>query len=158
MTARLPVPGSDDGLWGNLLNTFLSVAHNSDGTLMASAVQAASRAQTLPYSYTGPLSVATGAVRLYNDTGSAWTITGVRASVGTAPTGAAIIVDIKINGTTIFTTQANRPTIAVSTNTSGNVTNMDVTSVAAGDYLTVDVAQVGSTVAGSDLSVQVEVQ
>jgi hypothetical protein len=29
---RLPVPGSDDGTWGDLLNTFLEVEHNSDGT------------------------------------------------------------------------------------------------------------------------------
>jgi hypothetical protein len=31
--ARLPVPGSDDGTWGDVLNTFLTIAHNSDGTL-----------------------------------------------------------------------------------------------------------------------------
>lgn len=31
--ARLPVSGSDDGVWGDILNTFLSVEHNSDGTL-----------------------------------------------------------------------------------------------------------------------------
>lgn len=31
--ARLPDPGSDDGVWGNVLNTYLSVEHNADGTL-----------------------------------------------------------------------------------------------------------------------------
>lgn len=31
--ARLPVPGSDRGKWGDILNTFLSVEHNADGTL-----------------------------------------------------------------------------------------------------------------------------
>ncbi len=31
--ARLPVPGSDDGTWGDILNTFLEVEHNTDGTL-----------------------------------------------------------------------------------------------------------------------------
>ena len=31
--ARLPIPGSDDGTWGDILNQFLDVAHNSDGTL-----------------------------------------------------------------------------------------------------------------------------
>lgn len=31
--ARLPVPGNDDGVWGNVLNDFLTVEHNSDGTL-----------------------------------------------------------------------------------------------------------------------------
>lgn len=31
--ARLPVPGSDDGNWGAILNDFLAVEHNSDGSL-----------------------------------------------------------------------------------------------------------------------------
>ena len=30
---RLPQPGSDDGRWGSILNTFLGVGHNEDGTL-----------------------------------------------------------------------------------------------------------------------------
>lgn len=29
---RLPVPGSDDDVWGDLLNEFLEVEHNADGT------------------------------------------------------------------------------------------------------------------------------
>lgn len=31
--ARLPTPGGDDGNWGDVLNTFLRVEHNDDGTL-----------------------------------------------------------------------------------------------------------------------------
>ena len=31
--ARLPIPGSDDGTWGTLLNDYLSVSHENDGTL-----------------------------------------------------------------------------------------------------------------------------
>lgn len=31
--ARLPVPGSDNDVWGTVLNDFLSVEHNNDGTL-----------------------------------------------------------------------------------------------------------------------------
>lgn len=38
MTARLPIPGSDDGSWGGVLNDFLKVAHNNNGTLKSSAV------------------------------------------------------------------------------------------------------------------------
>jgi hypothetical protein len=34
--ARLPVPGQDNGVWGDILNAFLSVEHNTDGTLKAS--------------------------------------------------------------------------------------------------------------------------
>ncbi len=84
------------------------------------------------------------------------TILGVTTAVNTAPTGASIICDVNKNGTTVFTTQGNRPTIAVSTNASHSGTSEaipDVTSIAAGDYLTVDIDQVGSTVAGSDLTV-----
>lgn len=31
--SRLPVPGSDDGVWGSVLNDFLGVEHNADGLL-----------------------------------------------------------------------------------------------------------------------------
>ncbi len=31
--ARLPTVGGDDGNWGNVLNSFLAISHNSDGTL-----------------------------------------------------------------------------------------------------------------------------
>jgi hypothetical protein len=33
---RLPTPGSDNGTWGEVLNEFLGVEHNSDGSLKAS--------------------------------------------------------------------------------------------------------------------------
>lgn len=33
MVARLPVPGKDGGLWGDLLNDFLAIEHNDDGSL-----------------------------------------------------------------------------------------------------------------------------
>lgn len=110
------------------------------------------------FSNTGPLVVETGTHRLYNDSASSWTITGVRASVGTAPTGTSVIVDVNVGGTTIFTTQANRPVIAAGAFTSGKITNMNITSVPTGAYLTIDVDQVGSTIAGGQLTVQMEVR
>jgi hypothetical protein len=64
----------------------------------------------VPFSKTGAQTVATGAVR-YRIPFAA-VIESVAATVGTAPTGASLIVDVNKNGTTIFTTQANRPTIA----------------------------------------------
>lgn len=36
--SRLPTIGSDNGTWGNVLNDFLSQAHDVDGTLKAGAV------------------------------------------------------------------------------------------------------------------------
>ncbi|HSE61122.1 MAG TPA: glycosyl hydrolase family 28-related protein [Candidatus Saccharimonadales bacterium] len=35
---RLPVPGSDHNMWGDILNEFLKTAHNSDGSIKAGAV------------------------------------------------------------------------------------------------------------------------
>lgn len=36
--ARLPIPGKDNGTWGNILNDYLSQSHNLDGTLKADSV------------------------------------------------------------------------------------------------------------------------
>jgi hypothetical protein len=104
--------------------------------------------------YAGTLVVVTGKIKWIAP--KAHTITNVIISVGTAPTGADIIVDVNKNGTTVFTTQANRPKI-----TAGNFTDTssvpDVTAIAQNDYLTVDIDQVGSSQPGADLSVQIVV-
>src|SRR5581483_10147938 len=106
----------------------------------------------LSYSREGYLNVAAG-------TGSykvvkALTISGIKAKVATATTGASVIVDVHKNGTTLFTTQGNRPTIAASATSSASEVP-DVTALAVGDVITVDVDQVGSTVPGADLTVTV---
>lgn len=38
---RLPLPGSDQGTWGQILNDYLSQAHKTDGTLKDNSVTAA---------------------------------------------------------------------------------------------------------------------
>lgn len=84
------------------------------------------------------------------------TIVGVYLAANTAPTGAAILVDINKNGTTIFTTQANRPTIAVAAKASTTIAIPDVTAVTAlSDLITADIDQVGSTIAGADLTIAI---
>ena len=105
------------------------------------------------FGFVGPVAVTTGTSRWLLPATA--TILGVVAAVGTAPTGASLICDVNKNGTTIFTTQANRPTIAISANATTTMPTPDVTALASGDYLTVDVDQIGSTVAGSDLVVNV---
>ena len=72
----------------------------------------------------------------------------------TGPTGAALICDIKKNGTSIWNaTPANRIQIAAG-GTSNTQTAFDTTAIAEGDVLTIDIAQIGSTVAGQDITVQ----
>jgi len=83
------------------------------------------------------------------------TITGVELRCKTAPTVTALIIDINLVGTgSLFSTE---PQInAGSTEDSGGAA-LNITSLAAGDVLTVDVDQIGSGVAGSDVSVILKV-
>ena len=37
--ARLPEPGGDDGQWGEILNEYLQVSHNTDGTIKSGLLQ-----------------------------------------------------------------------------------------------------------------------
>lgn len=83
----------------------------------------------------------------------AFTLTEVRASVTTAPTGATLTVDINESGTTILSTKL---TIDASEKTSVTAATPAVISDAAladDAEITVDIDQVGSTVAGAGLKV-----
>lgn len=84
----------------------------------------------------------------------AMTITEIRVAVDTAPTGASLIVDVNKGGTTLYTTQANRPTITAG-NTSATAADPDITSIAVGDIISIDVDQIGSTIAGENLMVTI---
>lgn len=103
----------------------------------------------------GALTLSTGTTRIYNDSGETLTILSVRASVGSAPTGGPVTVDVNKNGVTIYTTQANRPTIAAGSVTSKTVP--DVTTIADGEFFTIDIDTIGPTAPGSHLTVQIEV-
>ena len=81
-------------------------------------------------------------------------ITFVTAALTATPAGASAIVDLHKNGTTMYTTQGNRPTIAAGS-TYVTATLPDVLIWAAGDVLQLEVDQKGSSTAGSDLSVVV---
>jgi hypothetical protein len=152
--------GIATGATANSADATLLARANHTGTQLASTVSDFSTAantavrRQATFSQGGTLTTGTGAFRLYNRDGVTHTIHTVTASVGTQPTGDSILVDVNKNGTTIFTTQSNRPTIAVSTNEDESGTP-DVTSWAAGDYLTIDIDQIGSTIAGANLTVTV---
>ena len=48
MASRLPTPGSDEGQWGAILNDFLQVEHNTDGSLKLRNDPALTSKYTLP--------------------------------------------------------------------------------------------------------------
>ena len=107
--ARLPIPGGDDGSWGQILNDYLSAAHKSDGTLkddsipesaLSSSVQTKLNAVAGPTGASGPQG-ATGAAGVQGSTGAtgaqgvpgndgATGATGTQGPTGaTGPTGVA---------------------------------------------------------------------
>jgi len=79
-----------------------------------------------------------------------WAVTLLKAKAyaDTAPTGAALLVDINKNGSSVLTT-STLVTIADGSN-AGSSGTPSVTAVALGDRLSYDIDQVGSTTAGGD--------
>jgi hypothetical protein len=111
---------------------------------------------------TGTLTVAASPFRIRVPW--ACTVIGVAAVVSTAPTGSSVIVDVlravaatPTTFTTLYTGGTNRPTIAVN-GTVSSETAPAVTSLNTGDILQVSVTQIGSTTAGSNLTVFIRVQ
>jgi hypothetical protein len=157
------VDAKGDLLVGTANDTVARLAVGANGlALLADSAQTtglrwgtAGGPRTLLFKIAGTLVTGVGATRLYNDTGSSWTVTAIRASVETAPSGGSVVVDVNKNGVTLFTTQANRPTVTTGLLTSGKVTNADVTSVADGDYLSVDVDTITAPAANLTVSVVV---
>jgi len=88
-----------------------------------------------------------------------WTISKAYAYVKTVNTGAALVIDLNKNGTSIWNvTPANRLTIAASdADQYATQTSFNTTSVVEGDILTLDIDTVGSTISGSDLTVELTV-
>ena len=84
----------------------------------------------------------------------AMTITDVRASVTTPPTGSTIIVDIEQGGSSIFTTNLLSIDAGEKTSTTA-ATPPNITTTALNDdvEIIVNIDQVGSTVAGTGLKV-----
>ena len=84
----------------------------------------------------------------------AFTLTGIRASVTTAPTGSAITVDVNDGGTTIMST--NKITIDATEKSSEDASTAPAltdTALADDAEITIDIDAVGSTVAGAGLKV-----
>ena len=82
-------------------------------------------------------------------------ITRAEARIDTAPVGADLIFDININGVTIWTAQGDRVKI-IDGSANGNQISFDVTSLAAGDILTVDIDQIGVATPGADTDLHLE--
>ena len=75
-------------------------------------------------------------------------ITGIIASVSIPPTDNSIIFDVKKNGSTIFTSNT-KPTILSNQYVDSTLRIPNISTLSPGDYLTVDVIEIGTTITGS---------
>jgi hypothetical protein len=105
------------------------------------------------FSIEGNLTTGAKPLRIYPPTGD-WTIEVVRAAVNTAPLNQAAIFDIHMNGVTIFTTQANRPSIAAGAYLDDSGVP-DITAMDGDDYLQLGVDQIGTGTVGADGTIHV---
>lgn len=86
-------------------------------------------------------------------------IIDVICDAATAPAGSSSIIDVNINGTTIYTTQGNRPTlVAADTGYYTEAGEPQVVSLVPGDVLSYDVDQIGSGTAATRFGIVIVVK
>lgn len=83
----------------------------------------------------------------------AMTLTGVRASVTTAPTGSTLVVDINEGGTSILSTKLSIDATEKTSTTAATAAVISDTALADDAEITIDIDQIGSTIAGAGLKV-----
>lgn len=86
------------------------------------------------------------------------TLTGVRANVNTAPTGAILIVDVNKNGTSILSTKVSIDAGEETSVTASTPSVISTTALEDDCELTFDIDQVGATEAGKGLKITLIVQ
>jgi hypothetical protein len=86
----------------------------------------------------------------------AMALTEVRASVGTAPTGSNIIVDINEGGTTILSTKLSIDATEKTSTTATTPSVISDSSLADDAEITIDIDQIGSTIAGAGLKIMMK--
>jgi len=86
----------------------------------------------------------------------AFTITGVSASVNTAPVGSTIIVDINEAGSTCLSTKLSIDASEKTSTSAASAAVVSDTTIAADAEITVDIDQIGSSTAGKGLKVKLD--
>lgn len=95
----------------------------------------------------------TGAAKVTFRMPYAFTLTGVRASVTTAPTGSVLTVDINEAGVSILSTKITIDATEKTSTTAATPPVISDSSLADDAEMTIDIDTVGSTVAGAGLKV-----
>lgn len=98
-------------------------------------------------------SLTTGTAKVTFRMPRAMTLTGVRASVTTAPTGSTLVVDINEGGTSILSTKLSIDATEKTSTTAATPAVISDTALADDAEITIDIDQIGSTIAGAGLKV-----
>ena len=85
----------------------------------------------------------------------AFTVTDVRASCTTAPTGATLTIDINESGTTILSTKLTIDASEKTSTTAATPAVISDSALADDAEITIDIDQVGSTVTGAGAKVYI---
>jgi hypothetical protein len=97
--------------------------------------------------------ITTGTAKLTFRMPFAMTLTAVRASVTTAPTGSTLTIDINESGTTILSTKLTIDASEKTSTTAATAAVISDTALADDAEMTIDFDQVGSTIAGAGVKV-----
>lgn len=128
-------------LWGTPLNTAIIAF---DKQALREYVIACSDETT---------ALTTGTAKVTFRAPHALTITAVRASVTTAPTGSVLTVDINESGTSILSTKLTIDATEKTSTTAAAAAVISDSSIASDAEITIDIDTVGSTIAGAGLKV-----
>lgn len=83
----------------------------------------------------------------------AGTLTEVRASVNTAPTGSALVVDVNVNNSSVLSTKLSIDADTLTSTVSAIPVVISNSALADDDAISIDIDQVGITTAGAGLKV-----
>lgn len=124
-------------------HTGISVSYNDPAASLSLTNTLPEGSWMIPFYRTGTLTVGAGTIPLINPTGRTLTILKAWIWIPSVAATAALQVDVNVQGTSIFTTQGNRPIVAVGAQ-SGTSGTPDAGSWGNGQLVTFDVDQIPS--------------
>ena len=140
------------GTWNGTAVTYANL--NLSGSVALADLVAATKTQALIVAASDETTaLTTGTAKATFRMPYAFTLTGIRASVTTAPTGSVLTVDVNEGGSTILSTKITIDASEKTSTTAATAPVLSDTALADDAEMTIDIDGVGSTVAGAGLKV-----